>query len=61
MAKLFITPLGNSCRKKFCEELQEIEYGIGAIVLPNRIVMDDVRKSMPMLRLLVLILWLPRY
>ena len=45
MAKLFITPLGNSCRKKFCEELQEIEYGIGAIVLPNRIVMDDVRKK----------------
>ena len=44
MAKLFITPLGNSCRKKFCEELQEIEYGIGAIVLPNRIVMED-RKS----------------
>lgn len=44
MAKLFITPLGSSCRDKFCEELQGLEYGKGAIVLPNRIVMDNVRK-----------------
>lgn len=44
MAKLFITPLGSSCRTKFCDELQVLEYGVGAIVLPNRIVMDDVRR-----------------
>ena len=44
MAKLFITPLGCSCRTKFCDELQVLEYGVGAIVLPNRFVMDDVRK-----------------
>ncbi|MGM9568715.1 MAG: PD-(D/E)XK nuclease family protein [Phascolarctobacterium sp.] len=44
MAKLFITPLGSSCRSKFCDELQALEYGVGAIVLPNRFVMDDVRR-----------------
>ena len=45
MAKLFITPLGSSCRKKFCDELQNMEYGVGAIVLPNRLLLDEVRKN----------------
>ena len=45
MAKLFITPLGSSCRKKFCDELQNMEYGVGAIVLPNRLLLDEVRKK----------------
>ena len=45
MAKLFITPLGSSCRTKFCEELQKLEYGEGAIVLPNRLLLEDVRKK----------------
>ena len=45
MAKLFITPLGSSCRKMFCEKLQKMEYGVGAIVLPNRLLLDEVRKK----------------
>lgn len=45
MAKLFITPLGSSCRKKFCDELQKMQYGAGAIVLPNRLLLDEVRKN----------------
>ena len=45
MAKLFITPLGSSCRKMFCDELQKMEYGVGAIVLPNRLLLDEVRKK----------------
>ena len=45
MAKLLITPLGSSCRKKFCDELQNMEYGVGAIVLPNRLLLDEVRKN----------------
>ena len=45
MAKLFITPLGSSCRPRFCDELQKMEYGTGAIVLPNRLLLDEVRKK----------------
>ena len=45
MAKLFITPLGSSCRLRFCDELQKMEYGTGAIVLPNRLLLDEVRKK----------------
>ena len=45
MAKLLITPLGSSCRKRFCDELQNMEYGVGAIVLPNRLLLDEVRKK----------------
>ena len=45
MAKLFITPLGSSCRLRFCDELHKMEYGTGAIVLPNRLLLEEVRKK----------------
>lgn len=43
MAKLYITPLGSSARNFFCEQLSKLEYGQGAIVLPNRLLMEEVQ------------------
>lgn len=43
MAKLYITPLGSSALNFFCEQLSKLEYGQGAIVLPNRLLMEEVQ------------------
>lgn len=45
MAKLVITPLGSSARDRFCKELEQLEYGQGALILPNRLLMDDVEQK----------------
>lgn len=45
MAKLIITPLGCSARDKLCVQLEQLEYGKGAIVLPNSLLLEDVRKK----------------
>lgn len=43
MAKLYITSLGSSARNFFCEQLTKLEYGHGAIVLPNRLLLEEVQ------------------
>lgn len=43
MAKLYITPLGSSVRNFFCEQLDKLVYGKGAIVLPNRLLTEEVQ------------------
>ncbi len=43
MAKLICVPLGCSAREQFAAELAREPYGAGVLVLPNRLLMDDVR------------------
>lgn len=45
MAKLICVPLGCSAREQFAAELAREPYGTGVLVLPNRLLMDDVRSK----------------
>lgn len=43
MARLVRVPLGYSARERFVRELEQLPYGEGVLVLPNRLLLDDVR------------------
>lgn len=45
MAKLVRVPLGYSARKIFVRELEQLPFGEGVLVLPNRLLMDEVKQS----------------
>lgn len=45
MARLVRVPLGYSARERFAHELEQLPYGEGVLVLPNRLLLDDVRLS----------------
>ena len=45
MVKLICVPLGCSAREQFAAELASEPYGTGVLVLPNRLLMDDVRSK----------------
>lgn len=45
MARLVRVPLGCSARERFVRELEQLPYGEGVLVLPNRLLLDDVRLS----------------
>ena len=45
MAKLVRVPLGCSMRRQFVRELEALPYGEGVLVLPNHLLMDDVRRT----------------
>ena len=45
MLNLFYVPLGRSLRSRFCAELRQGEYGEGVLVLPNGLLLDEVRRQ----------------
>ena len=45
MAKLIYVPLGCSLRSQLAEELSQQPLGEGVLVLPNRLLTDDVRSK----------------
>lgn len=45
MAKLIYVPLGCSLRQKLAEKLSRQPLGEGVLVLPNRLLTDDVRSK----------------
>ena len=47
MAKLIYVPLGCSLRPQLAEELSRQSLGEGVLVLPNRLLMDEVRRNYP--------------
>lgn len=47
MAKLIYVPLGCSLRPQLAEKLSQQSLGEGVLVLPNRLLMDEVRRNYP--------------
>lgn len=45
MADLILVPLGYSARENFCAELENLMYGQGVLVLPNRMLLDNVQQK----------------
>lgn len=45
MAKLVRVPLGFSAREQLVQELEALPYGEGVLVLPNRLLLDEVKRS----------------
>lgn len=45
MAKLVRVPLGYSARELFVRKLAELPFGEGVLVLPNRLLMDEVKRT----------------
>lgn len=45
MARLVRVPVGCSARRQFCAELESAGHGQGVLVLPNRLLQDEVQRS----------------
>ena len=42
--ELWRVPLGCSARNSFAEQLEKLPFGEGVLVLPNRLLTDDVKR-----------------
>ena len=45
MIDLLCVPLGCSLRPRFCAELEQLPFGKGVLVLPNGLLLDEVRRQ----------------